>query len=40
MEKLMINLKHEAKPKARSLTEQTRMQRELDVLKTRVEHMV
>jgi chromosome segregation ATPase len=40
IEKLMIYLKHEAISKAKSLSDQSRIQRELDAMKTRIEHMV
>eukprot|EP00804_Cyclotella_cryptica_P004813 CCRYP_004908-RA/>CCRYP_004908-RA protein AED:0.24 eAED:0.19 QI:0/-1/0/1/-1/0/1/0/335 len=39
IEKLMMHLKHEAISKSRSLAEQSRLQREMEMLKTRVEHM-
>ena len=40
VEKLMIHLKHEAIAKASSLSDQSRLQCELDHLKTRLEHML
>eukprot|EP00956_Cyclotella_meneghiniana_P028154 scaffold64941_cov77-Cyclotella_meneghiniana.AAC.7 len=39
IEKLMIHLKHEAISKARSLSDQSRLQRELETMKSRIEHM-
>jgi hypothetical protein len=39
IEKLMVHLKHEAISKARSLADQSLLQRELDMAKTRIEHM-
>ena len=39
IEKLMIHLKHEATSKAKSLSDQSRIQREMDTMKIRIEHM-
>ena len=39
IEKLMIHLKHEAISKARSLSDQSRLQRELESMKSQIEHM-
>ena len=35
----MMHLKHEAISKARSLSDQSRLQRELETMKSRIEHM-
>lgn len=39
IEKLMIHLKHEAISKARSLSDQSKLQRELDATNVRIEHL-